>query len=119
MGAHLFVGNAVFNQKDEDLGYIKEVMLDQCNGQVSFAVLSYGEYFGIGEKLFAVPTAALTIDLEHQRIVLDDDKYSLKNAPNFDSTKWPNMADPLWAQSIHAYYGTTMGIAHPHHQAVP
>lgn len=113
MGANLFVGNAVFNQNDKVLGYIKEVMLDQCNGRVSFAVLSCGEFIGIGERLFAVPTDALRIDSKNQRVVLDEDKYCLENAPNFDSDKWPNMADPLWIKGIHTYYGTHVSGSHP------
>ena len=34
------------------------------------------------------------------------DKELLKDAPGFDKSDWPDMADPTWAQSIHTYYGT-------------
>jgi sporulation protein YlmC with PRC-barrel domain len=106
-GANLFVGNAVHNQKAEDMGYIKEVMLDAGTGRVGYAVLSFDGFFGEEEQLYAVPRDALTIDTENQRIVLDVEKNCLDNAPRFDPSRWPNMADPSWERAIHAFYGTT------------
>jgi sporulation protein YlmC with PRC-barrel domain len=106
MGADTLMGNEVYNHKDEDLGDIKEIMLDMRTGRVSYAVLSFGGFLGMGEKLFAVPWNALTLDTKHQRFVLNVEKERLKQAPGFDKDKWPNMADQAWAKEIHAYYGT-------------
>ena len=106
MGADTLVGNDVCNEKGEDLGEIKEIMLDMQNGSVAYAVLSFGSFLGMGEKLFAVPWAALTLDTEHKRFVLNVEKDRLKQAPGFDRGKWPNMADQSWARGIHSYYGT-------------
>jgi sporulation protein YlmC with PRC-barrel domain len=106
MGADTLVGNDVYNEKGEDLGEIKEIMLDMHGGRVSYAVLSFGSFLGMGEKLFAVPWAALKLDTEHKRFVLNVEKDRLKKAPGFDRDKWPNMADQSWAKSIHSYYGT-------------
>jgi hypothetical protein len=41
MGAETLLGNDVVNQKGEDLGDIKEIMLDLRNGTVAYAVLSF------------------------------------------------------------------------------
>jgi len=106
MGAETLVGNDVCNQKGEDLGDIKEIMLDMTSGKVGYAVLSYGSFLGLGEKLFAVPWDALTLDTAHKRFVLNVDKDRLKDAPGFDRDHWPDMADPSWASTIHSYYGT-------------
>ena len=106
MGADTLVGNDVYNHKDEDLGDIKEIMLDMRSGKVGYAVLSFGGFLGMGEKLFAVPWNALTLDTNNKRFVLKVEKDRLKLAPGFDKDKWPNMADPTWAKEIHAYYGT-------------
>ena len=35
-------------------------MLDMNTGQVAYAVLAFGGFLGMGEKLFAVPWPALT-----------------------------------------------------------
>jgi sporulation protein YlmC with PRC-barrel domain len=106
MGADTLVGNDVYNHKDEDLGDIKEIMLDMRNGKVGYAVLSFGGFLGMGEKLFAVPWNALKLDTENKRFVLNVEKDRLKLAPGFDKDKWPNMADQSWAKEIHSYYGT-------------
>jgi len=106
MGADTLVGNDVYNHKGEDLGDIKEIMLDMRTGTVSYAVLSFGGFLGMGEKLFAVPWNALTLDTANKRFVLNVEKASLENAPGFDKDKWPDMADQSWAQQIHSFYGT-------------
>jgi sporulation protein YlmC with PRC-barrel domain len=106
MGADTLVGNDVFNQKGEDLGDIKEIMLDMRSGRVGYAVLSFGGFLGMGEKLFAVPWNALTLDTKNKRFVLNVEKDRLKGAPGFDKDHWPDMADQSWARTIHSYYGT-------------
>ena len=59
MGADTLVGNDVYNTAAEDLGDIKEIMLDMRSGRVSYAVLAFGGFLGMGEKLFAVPWSAI------------------------------------------------------------
>lgn len=106
MGANTLIGNSVYNAQSEDLGDIKEIMLDMRTGSVSYAVLSFGGFLGLGEKLFAVPWDALELDTQNKRFVLDVNKERLENAPGFEKSNWPNMADATWQQSIHDYYGT-------------
>ena len=106
MGANTLMGNDVYNLKNEDLGDIKEIMLDMRTGRVSYAVLSFGGFLGMGEKLFAVPWSALTLDTQNKRFTLNVEKDRLESAPGFDHDSWPNMADPSWAKGIHDYYGT-------------
>jgi sporulation protein YlmC with PRC-barrel domain len=106
MGAETLVGNNVYNARAEDLGEIKEIMLDMRSGRVSYAVLAFGGFLGMGEKLFAVPWDALKLDTENKRFVLDVEKSRLASAPGFDPSHWPDMADTTWERSIHDYYGT-------------
>ncbi|WP_310492623.1 PRC-barrel domain-containing protein [Dechloromonas sp.] len=97
----------VYNPKGEKLGSIKDLMLDIQSGKVCYAVLSFGGFLSLGEKLFAVPWSALTVDTENKRLVMDTDEERLKNAPGFDTDNWPNMADATWEKTVHGYYGTT------------
>jgi len=60
----------------------------------------------MGEKLFAVPWDALTLDTTNKRFTLNVKKESLDQAPGFAKDAWPNMADPTWANGVHEYYGT-------------
>jgi len=107
MGADTLIGNDVFNKEAEDIGDIKEIMIDIRSGRVSYAVLSFGGFMGMGEKLFAVPWDALRLDTDNKRFELNVSKERLESAPGFDKNKWPDMADAKWEAGIHAYYGTT------------
>lgn len=106
MGADTLIGNDVYNRANEDLGDIKEIMLDMSTGKISYAVLSFSSFLGINEKLFAVPWNALTLDTANKRFILDIDKKRLENAPGFDKDDWPDMADETWAKGVHKYYGS-------------
>ena len=105
MGAGTLIGNDVCNPKYEPLGTIKEIMLDMRSGRIAYAVLSFGGFLGMGEKLFAMPWSALGLDTKNKRFVLDVEKERLENAPGFDADDWPDMADAAWEKSIHDYYG--------------
>ena len=106
MGANTLLGNDVYNQDGEDLGDIKEFMLDMSSGKVVYAVLSFGGLQGMGDKLFAVPWAALALDTVNKRSTLNVPKAALKDAPGFDKAHWPSMSDRTWASGIHKFYGT-------------
>jgi sporulation protein YlmC with PRC-barrel domain len=107
LSASTLSSDDVVNMKGEKLGSIKELMLNIESGKVCYAVLSFGGFMSLGEKLFAVPWSALKVDTANKRIVMDTDEERLKNAPGFDTDHWPNMADATWEKSVHAYYGTT------------
>jgi sporulation protein YlmC with PRC-barrel domain len=113
LGATSLMSDDVYNQNDEKLGDIKEFMLDVPSGNVRYAVLAFGGFLGMGEKLFAVPWSALTLDTDKKRFVLNAEAASLENAPGFDKHHWPNMADATWAQTIHTYYGTRADATRP------
>ncbi len=105
MAASTLEGDDVVNGKGEDLGDIKEIMIDVASGRVAYAVLSSGGLLGMGNKLFAIPWSALTLDADRKCFILDVDAERLKAAPGFDKDHWPSMADSTWASEVHAYYG--------------
>ena len=90
--ASTMIGSKVVNPEGEQLGSIKELMIDLDDGQIAYAVLSFGGFLGVGDKLFAVPLEALTFDTEAHTVILDVDKEILKNAPGFDRDHWPDTA---------------------------
>ncbi len=107
MGADTLIGNDVFNHKEERLGDIKEIMLDVSDGSVAYAVLSFGGFIGMADKLFAVPWSALILDTRNKRFLLNVEKDRLKDAPGFDKDDWPNMRDEVWVNKVRSYYGTS------------
>jgi len=106
MAADTLEGDKVFNNAGDELGEITNIMIDVPNGRVAYAVLSFGGFLGMGNKLFAVPWDVLQLDTESKCFVLDVDREKLEAAPGFDKDHWPSMADQRWATDIHSYYGS-------------
>ncbi len=105
LSASTIIGDAVRNPAGEDLGSIKELMFDVQHGRIAYAVLSFGGFLGLGDKLFAVPWQALTIDTDNHCLVLNADQERLENAPGFDKDHWPQTGDTQWQSDVHSYYG--------------
>lgn len=100
------IGVDVVNKGGENLGAIKDIVLDKYEGQVRYVVLSFGGILGMGDKLFALPWKAIHYDESEDSFVLDVDKERLKNAPGFDKDNWPNFSDREWGQTIFNFYGS-------------
>ena len=98
------VGRKVVNAQKENLGKVEEVMLDSADGRVAYAVLSFGGFLGVGNKLFAVPWNALHYDTTEKTFVLNADKKLLENAPGFDKDNWPDMAEHTFRSNVYGYY---------------
>ncbi len=111
MRATFLEGNAVYNRSNEHLGEITEVILDMPHGRIAYAVMSSGGVLGAGEKMFALPWGALTLDTERECFILDADKARMDQAPGFDEEHWPELADDVpgtggWERDVHSYYRT-------------
>lgn len=108
-GTSRLMGKDVYNDAAEDLGQIRDLMLDMSSGSIRYAVLSGGELAGLPQRLLAVPWAALRLDSELRRFVLDIERRRLAQAPDFDPGRWPDMSDPLWVADIAAWYEREVG----------
>lgn len=102
--ASSIIGTNVVSPKGDSLGDVKEVVIDPSIGRVAYAVVSFGGFLSIGEKLFAIPFSALKYNVSKNEYVLDVSKERLEAAPGFDSNHWPSMADEKWNRDVHSYY---------------
>ena len=107
LSASSLIGDKVNNAQDENIGSLKELMIDVQSGRVAYGVLDFGGILGLGNKLFAVPWQAFSVDEENKLLRLDVDKDRLKNAEGFDQNNWPDITDSEWSQKVHDYYGYT------------
>jgi uncharacterized protein YrrD len=106
MGATTLAGDKVVNAAGESLGKVQEIMLDVPTGRVAYAVLSFGGFLGMGDKLFAIPWDQLTLDEDNKQFMLNIDRAKLEQAPGFDKDNWPDLADPSYGSRIYSYYGS-------------
>jgi sporulation protein YlmC with PRC-barrel domain len=106
VSASKIIGEAVINRQNEDLGKIHELVIDAKEGRLAYAVLSFGGFMGMGNKLFALPWKAFEFATTENKLILNVDKEKLKAAPGFDKdSKWPDFADRTWGKGIYDYYG--------------
>jgi sporulation protein YlmC with PRC-barrel domain len=105
LSASSLIGDGVVNPQGEDLGKIEELMIDLNSGRVSYCVLSFGGFMGMGDKLFAIPWEAVTVDTDRKVFVLNVEKEVLEKAPGFDKNNWPDIGDVSWLTGIYEYYG--------------
>lgn len=107
MAARTLAGDRVLTMDGDDIGKVADIMLDVRAGRVAYAVVSSGGVRGLGDKLLAVPWNALVLDAERKCFVLPVATGQVRDAPGFDRDRWPAMADPDWAEALHAYYGSS------------
>jgi sporulation protein YlmC with PRC-barrel domain len=106
VSASRIIGEAVVNRQNEDLGRIHELVIDAKEGRLAYAVLSFGGFMGMGNKLFALPWRAFEFAKTENKLILNVDKATLEADPGFDQdAKWPDFADRAWGNSIDNYFG--------------
>lgn len=96
------IGTTVKNKEHETLGSIQDLVFN-TDGRISYAVLSFGGFLGLGDKYFAVPWGSLSAASD-SFFVLDVDKDRLRSAPGFDKSSWPNMANSEWSTEVDRFY---------------
>jgi sporulation protein YlmC with PRC-barrel domain len=105
LSASTLAGDEVRNSAGESLGKVDELMIDVHTGKVAYAVVSFGGFMRMGNKLFAIPWSVLKLDEDEKEFILDVDKSVLENAPGFDKDNWPDMADQTFRSELYNYYG--------------
>ncbi len=107
LSADSIIGTKVKNPAAEDIGEIKEIMLDTATGEVAYAVLSVSTGFlNMGSKYFAVAWPAFSFDTAQEEVfVLDVSKEKLEKSPGFDKDNWPTNPDYGFIDSVYNYYG--------------
>jgi sporulation protein YlmC with PRC-barrel domain len=101
------LGEDVNNPNDDDLGDVKEIVVDPQRSRVTYFVLSSGGFLGLGDKLFAIPWEELDVvrkDKDDVRLVLDIDKARLEKSPEYRDAEWARMSDPAYVKSVYDYY---------------
>ena len=100
-GASEIVGTQVKNPQGEVVGKIDNLVFDD-EGRISFAILGYGGFLGIGQNLVAVPITSLSYVEEPRHFALNTTKEDIQSAPLFSKKA---LDDPGWANGFYRYFG--------------
>jgi hypothetical protein len=100
-------GSAVYNGARERMGSIYDVMIDKRSGQVTYAIMSFGGFLGIGDSYHPLPWPTLKYDTGLGGYLVNIDRETLEGAPYYESDATPDWNDPTYGKKIRDYYGVT------------
>jgi len=104
--ASALLGKDIKSLNNEDLGDVKELILDPARSHITYFVLKSGGFLGMGGKLFAIPWQALTFERDgnKDKLVLNVPKERFEKAPEYKDADWNRMTDPTWIDEVYTYY---------------
>ena len=105
IGSDKVEGTAVYGADRNKIGSIERVMIDKQSGKVSYAVLSFGGFLGIGDSYYPLPWKALDYDTSMGGYVVDLNKDRLERAPSYAGKEGADWGDPAYGRRIDEYYG--------------
>jgi sporulation protein YlmC with PRC-barrel domain len=110
-------GMKVMNPDGEDIGNIEGFVIDTRQGQVAYTIVSFGGFWGIGEKYAAVPASAVDLQPRRNAARLDADRETLEKVA-FDSGNFPDLSNRQYAQNLHETfnaepYWSVLGFVSP------
>lgn len=96
----------VRDMQNEEVGQIKDLVVDLESGEIRYAALSVGGVLGVGDKRFAVPWKAFKVEKQDDEwvAIINAPASKFENAPGFDNDNWPTFADENWRETNDQFY---------------
>jgi sporulation protein YlmC with PRC-barrel domain len=95
----------VFDQAGEEIGNVRDLLLDGANGQIRFLIVAADHTVDTATREFAIPVDAIA-RLEPDRLFLDHLRERVLGAPLYDPIQTP---PPDYWDGLIAYYGYKAG----------
>src|SRR5205809_6258303 len=110
--ASKIVGTKVKSSQGEEIGVIKDVVLDRNTGCMAYTVLSAGGAgAGAGGKMVAVPWAVYSPTSSVSELTVTVDRERIYSAPVFDYARIEEYSRPDYITNVYSYYGVSPGAA--------
>lgn len=104
IGSDKVEGTAVYGADNQKIGSIERVMIEKQSGKVSYAVLGFGGFLGIGDDHYPLPWQSLKYDTSLEGYRTNVTKQQLEGAPKYaDESSW-NWEDPSRTRTVNDYY---------------
>jgi sporulation protein YlmC with PRC-barrel domain len=98
-------GTSVQNRTGESLGSIYDVMIDKQTGRVSYAIMSFGGFLGMGESYHPLPWHVLQYDSATGSYIVDIAKDKLEGGPSYAPSASPDWTTGRYGKEVDTYYG--------------
>jgi hypothetical protein len=108
IGSDKVEGTAVFGADAQKIGTIERVMIDKISGRVSYAVLGFGGFLGIGNDHYPLPWQSLKYDTRLGGYVTGVTEGQLRGAPKYGNDNDWNWADAARNRAVNEYYGVPL-----------
>src|ERR1043166_5842295 len=83
-------GTNVYDMKATKIGEIDHLMIDKISGRVTYAVMSFGGFLGLGHSHYPIPWGALKYDTKLDGYITGITEQQLKDAPAFSDDSYSN-----------------------------
>ena len=94
-------GTDVFDRNGDKVGKIDHLMIDKKTGHVTYAVMSFGGFIGLGHSHYPLPWGAIKYNTKLNGFETSVTEAQLKDAPAFSDDSW---TDRNWETKTHTYY---------------
>ncbi|WP_456717056.1 PRC-barrel domain-containing protein [Bradyrhizobium sp. USDA 4353] len=108
IGSDKVEGTAVFGADDNKIGTIERVMIDKLSGRVSYAVLAFGGFLGLGNEHYPLPWQSLKYDTRLGGYVTGVTEEQLRGAPKYSDEREWDWGDLATGRKIDDYYGVRL-----------
>jgi len=98
-------GQKVKTVSNQDLGTVRNLVVDLPAGRVLYVVFKPSGSLGANNTVYVLPPNAFTPGSDPTTLVTGVDEAKLRGAPHFSSTSWPDVANPSYATQVYQYYG--------------
>jgi hypothetical protein len=105
IGSDKVEGTAVYGANNNKIGTIERVMIDKKSGRVSYAVLGFGGFLGLGNDHYPLPWQSLKYDTSLGGYVTGVTEQQLRDAPKYGNDNEWNWSDAARNRAVNAYYG--------------
>jgi PRC-barrel domain len=109
IGSDKVEGTAVYGADRTKIGSIERVLIDKVSGKVSYAVLGFGGFLGIGDDHYPLPWQSLKYDTDLGGYVTGITEAQLQDAPRYSNNNAWNWDDPARTRAVNDYYGIALG----------
>ena len=111
-----FIGKPVKSAQGDEIGTVKDIVLDRNTGCLAYTVLSTtgaggGTRVSGGGKMVAVPWAVYSPSTDVNVLTVTVDRDRIYNAPVFDYARIDEYSRPDYITNVYSYYGVSGGAA--------
>ena len=86
----MLIGAHLFDESGNDIGAVRDVLVEKSNGEIAFVVVKFGQFLGLGSDFYPLPWSAVRYSAQVRGYVSSTSPAAMKNAPRFAEGREPD-----------------------------